>query len=363
MKIRIDRSVFEGVTDAASQLELSFLLHIIVYKHRYDLKVTDTEVLCTDSYGKLTQTEQDIIQQELAYTITASADAADCEVAMNGETEDELKIFSPAEAIVYLLQPLSVILENGLNDAHFMKAIFQCFDSSGELMHRVDEGWIRFENAGGCMNVKNFLTARMRTFGDKQKFLNCYVVLDGDRRYPTDPEPDKKYKKLKKSLEAWGVGYHVLEKRCMENYMPDEAVSSFANAGTQAWITAYHTLTSEQKDFFSAAEGFSKDISREQKTIVRKKESKLMTKDKTRRKVSYVRSLLPRDEQLFYSSVSRGNFLHLEKGLNIGDFKVKFPEKYNDRTVIYKANMLNRTNHQTDQLELEHIAAAIRAII
>ena len=244
-----------------------------------------------------------------------------------------------------------------------MKAIFRLFDQTGELIRRVDEGWIRFENAGGCMNVKNFLKARINSYGDKLKFLNCYVLLDGDRRYPTDPEPNIKYRNLKKGLAEWKVCYHVLEKRSMENYMPDEAINSFATAETQAWITAYHTLTAEQKDYFSIAEGFTKDIDKEQKKIVRCCESLLTTKDVNRRKKSYVRGYLSADEQNFYGSVSRGNFLHLEKGLKVKEFKVRFPEKYNDSVLIYKTNMLNRTRHQNDPQELEHIADDIRNVI
>lgn len=363
MKVRIDKSVFESATDEMRQIELSFLLNIIVYKDRYELKVTDEEVLQSDSYGKLTQTDKEIIQQEIAYTITTSSCDADCEVVVNGEQENELKIFSPSEAIIYLLQPLSIILENGLNDSHLLKAIFRLFDQTGELMRRVDEGWIRFENAGGCMNVKNFLTARIHSFGEKMKFLNCYVLLDGDRRYPADLKPNKKYSKLKENLADWNVGCHVLEKRSMENYMPDDAVDSFSTAETQAWIKAYHTLSAEQKDYFSIAEGFSKDIDREQKVAVRRRESLLTTKDVNKRKKSYVRGYLPAEEQKFYESVSRGNFLHLEKGLKVKEFKVRFPEKYNDSVLIFKSNMLDRTCHQSDPQELQHVADDIRNMI
>lgn len=363
MKVRIDKNVFTEVKDEAKQIELSFLLNIIIYKHRYELKVTDEEVLSSDSFAVLTKTDQKVIEESLIDSIRSSSDDADCDVMAGGEIENSGKIFSPTEAIVYLLQPLSIILENGLNDSHFMKAIFQLFDTTGSLINRVNEGWIRFENAGGCSNVKNFLTARIKSFGDRQKFLNCFVLLDGDRRYPSDPEPDIKYKKLKETLESWDVDYHILEKRCMENYMPDEAMDSFANEKTQSWLMAYHTLTPQQKDCYSIAEGFEKDITKEQKSNVRRRESLLTTKDVGRRKKSYVRGYLQANEQLFYTGVSNGNFLHLEKGLQIKDFKVKFPEKFDDTTVTYKTNLLNRTCHQKDPLELEHIVGSICSMI
>lgn len=363
MKVRIDKSVFADATNEANLMELSFLLHIIIYKHRYELKVTDAEVLDSYSFSKLTQTEQNIIEEEVTQTIMTSTTNTDCEVKSGGDVEDTKKIFSPSEAIIYLLQPLSVILENVLNDSHFIKALFQLFDTTGELMRRTNEGWIRFENAGGCSNVRNFLTSRIKTYGDKQKFLNCYVLLDGDRRYPSDPEPGKKYKRLISDLNNLKVGNHILEKRSMENYMTDEAIESFRNVENQGWINAYLTLNACQKDFFSIAEGFTKDINKDQKATVRHKESLLMTKDLDRRKVSYVRGFLPIAEQSFFGSVSKGNFLHLEKGLKMKDFKVKFPEKFSDRVVIYKANMLSRTSHQNNPQELQHIVDSIFALI
>lgn len=363
MKVRIDKSVFADATNEANLMELSFLLHIIIYKHRYELKVSDAEVLDSDSFSKLTQTEQKIIKEEITQTIMASSTNADCEVMSDGDAEDTKKVFSPSEAIIYLLQPLSVILENGLNDSHFIKALFQLFDNTGELMRRTNEGWIRFENAGGCSNVRNFITSRIKTYGDKQKFLNCYVLLDGDRRYPSDPEPGKKYNRLLSDLNNWKVGNHVLEKRSMENYMTDEAMESFRNVENQGWISAYLTMNAGQKDLFSIAEGFTKDINKEQKATVRHKESLLTTKDLNRRKMSYVRGFLPIAEQNFYGSISKGNFLHLEKGLKMKDFKVKFPEKFGDGVVTYKTNMLRRTSHQNDPQELQHIVDGIFALI
>lgn len=363
MKVRIDKSVFADATDEMRQQELNFLLNIIIYKNRYKLMVSDAEVLGSDGFSTLTQTEKKIIEEGLIDAITGSQTSADCEVAKNGSMEDDLKIFTPEEAIIYLLQPLSIILENGLNDAHFMNAIFRWFDPTGELVRRVEEGWIRFENAGGCSNVKNFLMARINVYGGRRKFLNSYVLLDGDRRYPADAEPEKKYRKLKETLDGWGVGYHELEKRSMENYMPDEAMNGFATAETLAWIKAYHTLTAEQKDCFCIAEGFAKDISREQHRAVKRKESLLRKKDLHLRRVSYVRRYLPNEEKTFYSSVSKGNFLHLEHGLPVKNFKVSFPEKYGDNTVTYRVNMLSRTSHQRDPLELEHIVSDIRAMI
>lgn len=363
MKVRIDKSVFANANDRNKQLELSFLLHIILYKKRYELKIADEEILYTTSFGQLMQSEREYIEHVIEMDIVASTNSYDCEVKTGGEAEDKQKVFSAEEAIMYLLQPLSVILENGLNDSHFMNAVFRLFDATGVLTRYVEEGWIRYENAGGCLNVKNFLKARILQFAGKQKFLRCFVLLDGDRRYPSDDKANEKYKKLKEQMDAWRVGYHVLEKRCMENYMPDEAMQAVAGAEFQNWVNAYNSLTPEQKDYLSIADGFETDITKEERNVVRTKEGRLTTKDKNRRKKSYVRGYLPQEEQQFYETVSPGNFLHLEKGLKIGNFKVRFPEKFGDTVFTYKSNLLHRTCHQHDPHELTHIAQAVVAAV
>lgn len=363
MIVKIDKSVFDAAKDADKQLELSFLLHIILYKHRYILKVTDAEILNSDSFKKLMQAEQTAINEQIALSIIASNMNADCEVRIGGEREWKRQVFSPSEAVLFLMQPLSVILENGLNDARFMDALFRLFDATGELIRHVNEGWIRFENAGGCSNVKNFLKARVGYYGGKEKFLRGFVLLDGDRRFPSDTAPQKKYKSLIEQLEKWNISYHVLEKRCMENYMPDEAINSMSNKVTREWIRAYQMLSAEQKDYFCLAEGFVKDISKEHKRKVDDKVKTLRSKDLKRRKKSYVREFLPQDEQVFYQNVSQGNFLHLETGLKLKEFKTHFPEKYGETAFVYKNNLLVRTSHQTDPRELEHMVENILSVL
>lgn len=361
MKVKIDKSVFASAQDDGQQLELSFLLHIILYKGRYELTFTGEDVQNFESFSKLAKRDRDVIEQVITNDIVTSASSYDCEVKIGGENEYKEKVFSPSESIQYLLQPTSVVLENGLNDSYFMNALFRCFDTTDALSKNLHEGWLRYENAGGCSNVQNFLKALVLHFGGKQKFLRCFVLLDGDRRYPTDPEPEKKYKKMKEQLQAWNVEYHVLEKRCMENYMPDEALRSLCDEKTAEWLDAYITLTPQQKDFFCISDGFLKDITKSDKKTVKARENRLSKKDKKLRRKSYVRGCLPQEVQQFYVSVSNGNFLHLEKGLDIPNFKTKFPEVFDNPIFVYQSNLIERTSHQDNPQELEHIVHKVLA--
>mgnify|MGYP000727038757 CR=1 FL=1 len=63
--------------------------------------------------------------------------------------------------------------------------------------------------------------------------------------------------KLKTELESIGIKVHILKKRAMENYMPDEVfdeiilelTNSKDDAILKRWINVYKKLDSIQKDF------------------------------------------------------------------------------------------------------------------
>ena len=123
--------------------------------------------------------------------------------------------FTLDEASHFLNQPVSIVLENSLNDAYFVKAIIYHFDNLGTLKKHLDNRWIQFENMGGCTNMENFLNAKLSSFETLPKepyhYLRCFVLLDSDR---ISPQKKKEHKHgnnihfLKKSK----IPYHILEK-------------------------------------------------------------------------------------------------------------------------------------------------------
>lgn len=362
MKVKIDYDIFQCAVTESQRQALSFLLNILIYKQRYELVITDEGVLTTLSYSKMSEADKSIIRQSLLYSITANIIDVDCIVNTQGEVENENPVFSLEEAIRYLLQPLSIIVENSLNDSHFLLAIFRTFDNTGKLLEGYKNGWLQFENAGGCMNVLNFLEARRQFFGGKLKFLHCYVLLDGDKRFPTDKIT--KNNKLITQMEKWHIPYHVLEKRCMENYLPEDVMERvLGNKNNIEWIHAYRSLTPEQKDYFCISGGFQKELTKEKLQKV-KNEKRGRAYKRAVRKFSVVKKYLPSELKHFYQDVMEGNFLHLEQGLMLnGSFKDTYPLAFTNEIFVYRKALEERTKHQHNPNELRDMKDEIKRML
>lgn len=183
--------------------------------------------------------------------------------------------FNVEEAIRFFNQPISIILENNKNDAYFITALIYYFDNTGVLKEHLKNGWIKFENAGGCRNVKNFIEGFLSAFVDialrsgrnTADYFRGLVILDSDKNYPNEPlKPD--YTTLQIYLSSKKIDFHLLEKRAMENYMPDKVYKKLKNeinANRPAynnwqkmidWIDTFLSLSEPEKDYLKINGGF-----------------------------------------------------------------------------------------------------------
>ena len=325
MNVLIEKEIFDSVKNKDEKLELQFLLHIIWYNQRYTLLLNENVFSCV-VIQEMSDIDKELLNLCFQQTIVSDV-KADCIISKRGVYIQDEKIFSRTEAIKYLLQPLSIIVENSLNDAHFINAIMRSYDSSQSFFKHASEGWVQFENAGGCGNVLNFLMARIKYFNNAPKFLRCYVLIDGDQRFPSDLVA--KYDKLILNLNKWNVKYHRLEKRCMENYLPIHAIPK--NNNTRDWINAYEHLTPIQRDYINISNGFWGDLNKEQKSKIEKECKKRKKRDKRN---ILLRNSIHKEIRNLYFDVSDTNFGYLALGIKIRDFKIKFPEYFNDTTNI-----------------------------
>lgn len=352
MNVLIEKEIFEQATTEEQKLELSFLLYLIWYQNRYSL-ILNEDVRNSQFVNGLKDTDIQLLELCFTKTIAGSL-TADCTIKTIGDTISDQKVFSVSEGIKYLMQPSSIIIENSFNDAHFIRAIMRCYDSSGMLIVHDQEGWLQFENAGGCGNIINYIQSRINQCG-KVKFLRCFVIVDGDKYCPT--ETGTKYESLKKKLKEWKIGYHILEKRCMENYMPIDAIPT--NSTTFHWKRAYQNLTPQQRDFLNIGKGFYGDL-----TESPYKNTEHISKRKRKRVFKKVtRTFRNTDISTFYQSVSNEDFRALCKGIGIKDFKTKFPEFFDDQIHVYRKAFDELISHQQNTKELEEIVNALRKLI
>lgn len=364
MNVKINADVFNNSASVDKFLQLQFILHIIFYGNRYSLVLDDDKVLSSKAYNKLTDEEKDVIKLNLATTIIQD-DQADCEIKENGSSEYISRIFSPTEAVMYLLQPITILLENGVYDSYFIKALIKIYDQGGRLQNFISNNWLRFGNGGGCTNMLTLLKSQVEFFGGKSKFMKVYVLVDSDKRYPSDNID--KYGPLISYLTETNIPYHILSKRSMENYLPEESYDVFVKGRTrheiEIWKNAYISLSAKQKDFLSISSGLNKDAKAddiEKRKIARKVRK---AKNEKNKNSLNLRLKLPKEERELFSNVGDGNLIILSKGLPIGNFKKEFPKAF-DHYSVNRKSMGKRTpsNPNSGENELQQIISEIEKL-
>lgn len=274
---------------------LNFLYQILSYnptistKPRYNIAIDVEKVKNTENFKKLSSIEPNIVsflEDELSYYVTSSKTPYKI-------TSKKNKLnYNIEEAILFLNQPVSIILENNKNDAEFILAIIRHFgmnDGYNKAEEHICNGWLQFQNAGGCTNIPNFIEGFFLQFKaiaikNNRNLLDYFrgiIIVDSDKEFKSQPIKDE-HKNLLKKLKILGVdvsqildkttgeilnknsNFHILEKRMMENYLPREVfqeikrqIDRLANQDLKNWLDAYLNITSkEQLDFLNIPDGF-----------------------------------------------------------------------------------------------------------
>lgn len=257
MTVGISRDVFN---DEHNSNSLDKLWHVIEDQHKLFLNDDDDidAVMTSEWYKGLRENIQDIIKDLIVWALGfPSSTKADIIVA----TEQNIQYFSIKEAIVYLRQPFVVILENSNNDASFFDALLNNFKEGQTLALRKRSNLFKYGMGGGS-TIPDFIKNELRAFEgemftkEQYKYLRCFVLMDSDREFPNMPlKTDKQ--NLIAFLESNDIKYHVLTKREMENYLPDEVYEEIEN--NREYVEAYLRLTPIQKDYFDLQKGFDRN--------------------------------------------------------------------------------------------------------
>ena len=321
-------------------MELQMLLNVINMEGRYRLKIANPSILDSPYFQELSPIDKQIVIEGLDATVNESL-KTDRLVKSDGAKYSQEPIYDAIEGYVYLSSPVSIWVENSLNDSPFVKTIIRCMRPDIPLDNWIYRNWLTFENAGGCSNAQHALEEKLIEKAGKSKMLRCFILLDSDKTWPE--EVITKYDRFIEFCDQYGFVYHILHKRAMENYMPDAVFDEFRGNTTNSWINAYLYLTPEQKDYYNIAEGFIGNIN-----------------DKELRKQGCSGRIHMKEEvQQFYSSVSDTNYKHLEKGLNIGNFKTQFPKKFEESPAVHLSSLTERIRHQPGENELSAIVDKI----
>jgi hypothetical protein len=254
------------------------------------------------------------------------------------------------EAIKYLQQPVKVLLENSLNDGHFLNALLNNFKKRGKKIQKHKEKkWLNYEMGGGTTMRDVVEREKMDLPSDfstkeKHKYLRLFALIDSDKRHPTQRLDTAKQNLVDFFIEN-EIKYHVLQKREIENYLPEEAFQSMLGSETseetKTYIRAYLDLCPTQKDFFDIEKGFHKNAnySNDIKCLF----SEVLSNKN--------HPLIQHDLSKAFNSNSRNK-----------TFKSEFPKLFLSE-LVNQQGFLKRTEHQDDPEELQHILDKISGLL
>lgn len=368
MWINITKEIFEK-SDLKS---LNFLYQILSWypdgsSIRYNIVIDTEKVKDSANFKTLSSIEKSLkkfLDLEYAY-FTASSSNISYKIAKQKNRNN----FNIEEAILFFNQPVSIVLENNKNDSRFIRAIITHFgvtDGVNKAAEHLSNGWIIFENAGGCKNIPNFMEEfleRFRKIADKNKrlisdYFRGIIIIDSDKEFETQ---ESKHSSLIAKLNTLGVEnsqIHILEKRMMENYLPKEVFQDIQRQNTvqqntdlKEWLEVFLTLNDTQADFINIADGFPPNSNKYDNNGSRKPvDIEILT--------------------LFDLELAGINFNKLDKGFKFkgfdengnletdGSFKKVFPNLFR-KTTVNKQSLTTRDGNG----ELQKIAEKINQLL
>lgn len=327
----------ELFVDEALHRDLKYLITTI--NKREHIPVYRAGIL--DNIPDLDEKDRELFEYYESYMVVGDEKQPHCIVVKKAATIHNEKIFDIEEAIRYIGSPLYILVENSANDSPFLLTILSAYTKSRDAY---EKGKLSFSNSGGWGNAEKYLREKLQQNNGRNKFLRYFVLLDSDKKYPDDLVI-KKYDNLISFLKENNIGWHILEKRCMENYLPIKAFPQ--RESNEDWIKAFISMSLQQRDYMNIGGGFSKDAS-----AVCVQSGENIEKQK----------LSDSKQQDFYSDVPPKNFQRLWYGYKLSSFKNDFPKGFNNGLVNRKT-LDDIQNHQKEPYELQILAETIAEMI
>jgi len=328
MVVEIKPDVFE---DDRFYSDLRYIIDICTNEPRYDFHVDFYEIEHTNSFKKL-----DVDQQEVIIGFYNRSIINNWKFT-HSISESSNEFYSIKEAKRLLNQPFYIFLENSFNDGYFVDCIRKYYKKQSKKINRhKDENWLMYEMGGGS-TIDKAIESKLKSFENlpkpKHKYLRSFVLVDSDKRYPTESYKTE-LNRLIVFLEQNEIPFHILEKREMENYLPNEVFDEIEDNKT--FVEAFRRLSPEQKDFFDLEKGFPNKNFDD----------------------------LPNEIKSLYNNIDVDDKKTFRKnGIQLnGNFKSEFP-KFFESELITRENLLERCKHQENPNELPDLLKEINELL
>lgn len=161
------------------------------------------------------------------------------------------------EAVLYLAQPLEVLVENARNDGHFFTACWTALAQQVVQRLTSKRPGAFFSQGGGKAEVLQLIRHRTQEALDRRSVPpRMLVLLDSDARYPGHTTTESR--QLAEACMELGIPIALLQKRAIENYVGADALIDLAATHPDVWpsVNFLVALTSEQRDHYPIKQGF-----------------------------------------------------------------------------------------------------------
>jgi hypothetical protein len=184
--------------------------------------------------------------------------------ALEGAAE---RTFDLRTAYEFASQPLTILVENRLNDGKFLRHMLGPVDTDLVTAMVRARAPMVFENGGGKAEILNQLRDRIITAATRPVPERLVVLVDSDARFPghrTSETAD-----ILAAGQALGAPIVVLQKRSIENYIPDRVLHDYARQypDIEAAARFITGLRPDQRDHYPIKKGLKRDPADPSKTL------------------------------------------------------------------------------------------------
>ncbi len=171
-------------------------------------------------------------------------------VSLNSEAPNAL---SPESAAKYTSTPLSILMESRFTDGDdFLNTVLD-FLGPDELNHqrRIAPDSICYDSAGGIGELPKLVAKYVAQANRDNIPVRAVVFTDSDGDVPGHIE--SKALRVQEVCEKAGIACWTLQKRTIENYIPDEVLDAwmpYQDSGNGKRVAALKRLNPAQRDHF-----------------------------------------------------------------------------------------------------------------
>lgn len=260
MKVQVEEDLFAHAFQRRYPNLVPSLFHVCVERGH---------VVSLDREGALfrqwLKTQSQLQQDEAELVLDRSCElearlAIDCVIIASTAASDWALTpprVGPEDLVAVVNHPLSVLVENGGNDGAFLRCMGFGIDRRN-LNAAFTQGRVSFPHGGGSASrgelERRSLRERFRT----------WFVFDSDALAPNLPSKEAQQKVETCKREGLQHRYHMLQRRCMENYLPAAALLlQWPHEGeAHHRAQAFGQMSDAQRAHFNLEAGFRGDQKR-----------------------------------------------------------------------------------------------------